>query len=392
VLHSLRCPCKKPLDPCNEKRARQLLERGRARVHKLKPFTIHIVDRLEVTKLKYQTYEDCIAAVVADEPAPLRDLPPEFLTEKLCLMALQNENTVSRLVDVPLKFRSPKVCLAAVMNSDESAKELVSRIPTGSFNVTIVDRLLSEDPTVLPALPANYHTPSNVIIYVRKTHDIAPFEDLPFWNLQEIQEQLVSVWPEAVLMCLPTVDRDKVWMCALARDGRLLEKVDPNRLPEEVYRRMAEMALRNHAPALQFIPEHLLEKWGEDFVLTAVKRNTHVYKFLPEKLKLAWPGLARTAVDLCHHCCELGWVPESLRSRELCELAIRRTPISIEHVQNPDEDLIRLALDESDHVSGSCCIVNLIKDKMTPELWDYAKNLDPSVKVPEDECAVSPSL
>ena len=37
---------KKPLDPCSEKRARQLLERGRARVHKLKPFTIRIVDRL----------------------------------------------------------------------------------------------------------------------------------------------------------------------------------------------------------------------------------------------------------------------------------------------------------------------------------------------------------
>jgi len=35
----------RPLMPCTEKRARLLLERGRARVHKVVPFTIRIVDR-----------------------------------------------------------------------------------------------------------------------------------------------------------------------------------------------------------------------------------------------------------------------------------------------------------------------------------------------------------
>ena len=37
---------KKPLMPCSEARASSLLKRGRARVHKLHPFTIRIVDRL----------------------------------------------------------------------------------------------------------------------------------------------------------------------------------------------------------------------------------------------------------------------------------------------------------------------------------------------------------
>jgi 5-methylcytosine-specific restriction endonuclease McrA len=36
---------KKPLMPCSEKRARLLLKRGRARVHRLVPFTIRLVDR-----------------------------------------------------------------------------------------------------------------------------------------------------------------------------------------------------------------------------------------------------------------------------------------------------------------------------------------------------------
>ena len=38
---------KKPLMPCSEKRARLLLERGRARVHRLVPFTIRLIDRLQ---------------------------------------------------------------------------------------------------------------------------------------------------------------------------------------------------------------------------------------------------------------------------------------------------------------------------------------------------------
>jgi hypothetical protein len=36
---------KKPLMPCSEKRARLLLVRGRARVHRLMPFAIRLVDR-----------------------------------------------------------------------------------------------------------------------------------------------------------------------------------------------------------------------------------------------------------------------------------------------------------------------------------------------------------
>ncbi len=37
---------KKPLMPCSEKRARLVLERGRAVVHKMAPFTIRLKDRL----------------------------------------------------------------------------------------------------------------------------------------------------------------------------------------------------------------------------------------------------------------------------------------------------------------------------------------------------------
>jgi hypothetical protein len=37
---------KRPLMPCTEKRARLLLQRGRARVHRMYPFTIRLIDRM----------------------------------------------------------------------------------------------------------------------------------------------------------------------------------------------------------------------------------------------------------------------------------------------------------------------------------------------------------
>ena len=39
----------KAVMPCSEKRARLLLERGRARVHRLVPFVIRLVDRQQVS-------------------------------------------------------------------------------------------------------------------------------------------------------------------------------------------------------------------------------------------------------------------------------------------------------------------------------------------------------
>ncbi|MEY2341478.1 RNA-guided endonuclease IscB [Acidithiobacillus sp. IBUN Pt1247-S3] len=46
---------KKPLMPCSEKRARLLLERGRARIHRVVPFTIRLIDR----KREDSVVQDC---------------------------------------------------------------------------------------------------------------------------------------------------------------------------------------------------------------------------------------------------------------------------------------------------------------------------------------------
>jgi hypothetical protein len=46
----------RPLMPCSEKRARKMLEAGRARIHRVMPFTIRLRDRhAESSALQFHT-------------------------------------------------------------------------------------------------------------------------------------------------------------------------------------------------------------------------------------------------------------------------------------------------------------------------------------------------
>lgn len=66
----------KPLMPCTEKRARLLLQRGRARVHRIKPFVIRLVDRtaeesaLQPVRLKIDPGETTGFAAVLESERP----------------------------------------------------------------------------------------------------------------------------------------------------------------------------------------------------------------------------------------------------------------------------------------------------------------------------------
>jgi hypothetical protein len=67
---------KKPLMPCSEKRARQLLERGRAVVHRMAPFTIRLKDRtaeesaLQPLRLKLDPGSEAAGFAVLREDGP----------------------------------------------------------------------------------------------------------------------------------------------------------------------------------------------------------------------------------------------------------------------------------------------------------------------------------
>lgn len=60
---------KRPLMPCSEKRARLLLQRGRAVVHRLFPFTIRLKDRVggEIQSLRLKL-----------DPGPRAGFPPAY--------------------------------------------------------------------------------------------------------------------------------------------------------------------------------------------------------------------------------------------------------------------------------------------------------------------------
>jgi 5-methylcytosine-specific restriction endonuclease McrA len=86
---------KRPLMPCSEKRARLLLERGRARVHSMMPFTIRLVDRLredsalQPVRLKLDPGSKTTGMALVREEETVDDTTGEVLRKATVLMLLE---------------------------------------------------------------------------------------------------------------------------------------------------------------------------------------------------------------------------------------------------------------------------------------------------------------
>ncbi|PSR23040.1 MAG: HNH endonuclease [Sulfobacillus acidophilus] len=86
---------KNPLMPCSEKRARLLLERGRARVHRMVPFTIRLVDRrqedsgLQDIRLKLDPGSQTTGAALVREVDSVEATTGEIRRTDVVLMLLE---------------------------------------------------------------------------------------------------------------------------------------------------------------------------------------------------------------------------------------------------------------------------------------------------------------
>jgi 5-methylcytosine-specific restriction endonuclease McrA len=86
---------KKPLMPCSEKRARLLLERGRARVHRMVPFTIRLVDRkvkdsvLQPIRLKLDPGSKTTGMALVREKETVADATGEILRVLTVLLLME---------------------------------------------------------------------------------------------------------------------------------------------------------------------------------------------------------------------------------------------------------------------------------------------------------------
>ena len=90
---------KNPLMPCSEKRARQLLERGRAVVHRMEPFTIRLKDRIggetEALRLKLDPGSKTTGTAVMSESGRVVFLG-ELNHRKGIKMALESRRSLRR--------------------------------------------------------------------------------------------------------------------------------------------------------------------------------------------------------------------------------------------------------------------------------------------------------
>ena len=86
---------KKPLMPCSEKRARLLLERGRAVVHRMYPFTIRLKDRkvedsaLQPIRVTLDPGSKTTGIAVVRESETIDDETGEIVCTRVVLMLLE---------------------------------------------------------------------------------------------------------------------------------------------------------------------------------------------------------------------------------------------------------------------------------------------------------------
>ncbi len=95
----------KPLMPCSEKRARKLLARGRARVHRLMPFSIRLVDRtvadsvLQPVKIKIDPGSKTTGIAVVRESETVDDATGEIYTTVHVLNLLELHHRGQQISD-----------------------------------------------------------------------------------------------------------------------------------------------------------------------------------------------------------------------------------------------------------------------------------------------------
>lgn len=151
---------KKPLMPCSEKRARKLLARGRARVHRLMPFSIRLVDRtvnesaLQPVKIKLDPGSQTTGIAVVRESETVDDATGEIHTtvHVLNLLELHHRGQqisasltarrqMRRRRRGNLRYRKPRFLNRGNKNTGWIAPSLQHRVDTVSALVNRFQRL-----------------------------------------------------------------------------------------------------------------------------------------------------------------------------------------------------------------------------------------------------------
>lgn len=151
---------KKPLMPCSEKRARKLLARGRARVHRLMPFSIRLVDRtvnesaLQPVKIKLDPGSQTTGIAVVRESETVDDATGEIHTtvHVLNLLELHHRGQqisasltarrqMRRRRRGNLRYRKPRFLNRGNKNTGWIAPSLQHRVDTVSAWVNRFQRL-----------------------------------------------------------------------------------------------------------------------------------------------------------------------------------------------------------------------------------------------------------
>ena len=104
---------KKPLMRCSGKRARVLLERGRTRIHKMRPFTLRLVDRLQEESKQEQSQQEQSKQVQSQLQPIALTIDPGSKTTGIALSRREGDNRkVLYLIELKHRGQAIRVMMA----------------------------------------------------------------------------------------------------------------------------------------------------------------------------------------------------------------------------------------------------------------------------------------
>ena len=279
--------------------------------------------------------QEIFRIAVAQNGRSLESVPEDQCTEEMCMIAVAQD--AMNLRCVPESRRTKELCRIAV----------------------------AQNGMALESVPAEWQT-QDLCETAIKQNPFALGKIRPSLLSTDLCEMAVLLQPGALMHVPPSLMTKNLCERAILRNGAALELV-PLELRDKA---LCEMAVGQCARAIKSVPNQLL---NEELVALAVAREDWILGSVPERLRtrelcelalrsprspqfgsyespLAYIPHSLLTEEFCRTSVEkngyLRIVPQWLRSFEICEIAVRKSGITLEYVPVDlrTEELCRIAV------------------------------------------------
>jgi hypothetical protein len=295
---------------------------------------------LRYIPVKFKTPKICLLAVQQNGSA-LQYVPEELITAEMCLIATKSGNS-----DIPKKFWTPELAIA-YLQSNTIRIISIDSIPDTILIPELAD--IQQCGLMLKFIPDTLRTLEICMIAVKQNVDALQFVPKELRNhelyiialkqkgstLRFILEKnrncvlckiAVQQYGSALQYVPEKLRTPEICMIAVGKDGYALQYVPEIHITHEI----CMIAVKQEEYALRHVPE--IHKTFE-LCMIAVKQNGSVLKYVPKIHKTFELCLiAISHIDDEHGEKILEFIPEKLRTHDICKAVVQNGGYDLEYV------------------------------------------------------------